>query len=216
MTEDKGLRERVTRQGEEAIGKLAQELLENPVVSGALSRGVRDARARGSGPGSRDGGPQPALGERPRAAHAATARRLAAARGDRGRARPGRAADRRRRRTPRSTSGWPRSRSSSTRSRRRSRDSRRRRRSALGRRPRGRAPAPRTSPSRCSASRSASSSIRRRLGRSTSETISRLAASSLVPGGEREQRRRLHLDRDRAVGEPGLLDVRSRVVEQIG
>ncbi len=38
MTEDKGLRERVTRQGEEAIGKLAQELLENPVISGALSR----------------------------------------------------------------------------------------------------------------------------------------------------------------------------------
>jgi chromosome segregation ATPase len=38
MTEDKGLRERVTRQGEETIGKLAQELLENPVVSGALSR----------------------------------------------------------------------------------------------------------------------------------------------------------------------------------
>jgi len=36
-SEDKGLRERVTRQGEEAIGKLAQELLENPVVSGALS-----------------------------------------------------------------------------------------------------------------------------------------------------------------------------------
>jgi len=27
----------VTRQGEEAIGKVAQELLENPVVSGALS-----------------------------------------------------------------------------------------------------------------------------------------------------------------------------------
>ncbi|MGZ4415877.1 MAG: hypothetical protein ACXVRZ_16100 [Gaiellaceae bacterium] len=37
MSEEKGLRERVTRQGEEAIGKLAQELLENPVVSGALS-----------------------------------------------------------------------------------------------------------------------------------------------------------------------------------
>ena len=33
----KGFRERMTRQGEEAIGKLAQELLENPVVSGALS-----------------------------------------------------------------------------------------------------------------------------------------------------------------------------------
>jgi hypothetical protein len=38
MSEDKGLRERVTRQGEEAIGKMAQELLENPVVSGALAR----------------------------------------------------------------------------------------------------------------------------------------------------------------------------------
>jgi chromosome segregation ATPase len=38
MSEDKGLRERVTRQGEEAIGKLAQELLENPVVTAALSR----------------------------------------------------------------------------------------------------------------------------------------------------------------------------------
>jgi hypothetical protein len=37
MTEDKGLRERMTRQGEETIGKLAQELLENPLVSGALS-----------------------------------------------------------------------------------------------------------------------------------------------------------------------------------
>lgn len=32
-----GLRDRVTRQGEEAIGKLAQELLENPIVTGALS-----------------------------------------------------------------------------------------------------------------------------------------------------------------------------------
>jgi DNA repair exonuclease SbcCD ATPase subunit len=33
MNDEKGLR----RQGEEAIGKLAQELLENPVVSGAIS-----------------------------------------------------------------------------------------------------------------------------------------------------------------------------------
>jgi predicted nucleic acid-binding Zn-ribbon protein len=38
MSDEKGLRERVTRQGEEAIGKLAQELLENPMVSSALSR----------------------------------------------------------------------------------------------------------------------------------------------------------------------------------
>jgi TolA-binding protein len=37
MSEDKGIRERVTRHGEEAIGKLASELLENPMVSGALS-----------------------------------------------------------------------------------------------------------------------------------------------------------------------------------
>ena len=37
MSEDKGLRERVTRQGEDAIGKLAQELLDNPVIHGALS-----------------------------------------------------------------------------------------------------------------------------------------------------------------------------------
>jgi len=38
LSEDsKGLRERVTRQGEEAIGKLAQDLLENPIVTGALT-----------------------------------------------------------------------------------------------------------------------------------------------------------------------------------
>lgn len=37
MTNDKGLRGRVARQGEEAIGKVAQELLENPVVTRALS-----------------------------------------------------------------------------------------------------------------------------------------------------------------------------------
>jgi chromosome segregation ATPase len=36
-TDDKGLRERVTRQSEETLGKFAQELLENPMVSGALS-----------------------------------------------------------------------------------------------------------------------------------------------------------------------------------
>ncbi len=36
-SDEKGLRERVTRQSEEAIGKLAQELLENPLVAGALS-----------------------------------------------------------------------------------------------------------------------------------------------------------------------------------
>jgi CRP-like cAMP-binding protein len=38
MNEDnKGLRGRMARQGEEALGKVAQELLENPVVSRALT-----------------------------------------------------------------------------------------------------------------------------------------------------------------------------------
>ena len=36
--ETEGLRSRITKQGEDALGKLAQELLENPVVTGALSR----------------------------------------------------------------------------------------------------------------------------------------------------------------------------------
>jgi hypothetical protein len=38
MSEDKGLRDRVVKESEEAIGKLAQELLDNSVVSGALSK----------------------------------------------------------------------------------------------------------------------------------------------------------------------------------
>jgi len=33
-----GIRERITRQGEDAIGKLAQDLLENPLVHGAIAR----------------------------------------------------------------------------------------------------------------------------------------------------------------------------------
>lgn len=37
MDADKPLHERVVSQGEEALGKLAQDLLESPVVSGALS-----------------------------------------------------------------------------------------------------------------------------------------------------------------------------------
>jgi chromosome segregation ATPase len=46
MSEDKGgLRGRVARQGEEAIGKVAQELLENPVLSRALTAAF-DARER--------------------------------------------------------------------------------------------------------------------------------------------------------------------------
>lgn len=37
-TPDDGLRSRLTRQGEDAIGKLAQDLLENPLVNGAITR----------------------------------------------------------------------------------------------------------------------------------------------------------------------------------
>ncbi len=36
--ESEGLRERLTRQGEDAIGRLAQDLLENPLVHGAITR----------------------------------------------------------------------------------------------------------------------------------------------------------------------------------
>jgi len=43
-----GLRERLARQGEDALGKLAQELLENPIVSGAIARAfaTREAAVR--------------------------------------------------------------------------------------------------------------------------------------------------------------------------
>jgi septal ring factor EnvC (AmiA/AmiB activator) len=36
-TEAEGLRERLTRQGEDTLGKLAEDLLENPLVNSALS-----------------------------------------------------------------------------------------------------------------------------------------------------------------------------------
>ncbi|MEA2467454.1 MAG: hypothetical protein QOJ57_1580, partial [Thermoleophilaceae bacterium] len=36
--QDPGLRERLSRQGEEALGKIAEELAGNSVVTGALSR----------------------------------------------------------------------------------------------------------------------------------------------------------------------------------
>jgi chromosome segregation ATPase len=37
-TEFEGLRERLTKQSEDTLGKLAEDLLANPIVSGALSR----------------------------------------------------------------------------------------------------------------------------------------------------------------------------------
>jgi hypothetical protein len=39
------LRDRITRQGEDALGRLAQDLLENPLVTGAISKAF-DARER--------------------------------------------------------------------------------------------------------------------------------------------------------------------------
>jgi hypothetical protein len=43
-----GVRERFAAKGEETLGKLAQDLLENPIVNGALTRalGVRDRAAQ--------------------------------------------------------------------------------------------------------------------------------------------------------------------------
>jgi DNA-binding FrmR family transcriptional regulator len=42
---DEGIRERLSRQGEEALGKLAEELVGNPVVNAALTRAF-DAREK--------------------------------------------------------------------------------------------------------------------------------------------------------------------------
>jgi hypothetical protein len=46
MAEDtEGLRERLTRQGEDAIGRIAQDLLEHPLVRAAIDRAI-EARDR--------------------------------------------------------------------------------------------------------------------------------------------------------------------------
>ncbi len=44
-TEDAGLRARLARQGEDAVGKLAQDLLDNPLVNAAITRAF-DAREK--------------------------------------------------------------------------------------------------------------------------------------------------------------------------
>lgn len=46
-TEAEGLRERLTRQGEDTLGKLAEDLLENPLISSAISHAF-DAREKAS------------------------------------------------------------------------------------------------------------------------------------------------------------------------
>src|SRR3954466_2118631 len=45
MTEDERFVDRLSRQGEEALGKIAEELIANPVVNGALTRAF-EARER--------------------------------------------------------------------------------------------------------------------------------------------------------------------------
>jgi hypothetical protein len=44
-SDPEGLRNRLTRQGEDALGKLAQDLLENPLINGAITRAF-DAREK--------------------------------------------------------------------------------------------------------------------------------------------------------------------------
>ena len=44
-TMGEGLRDRIARQSEDALGKVAQELLENPIINSAISRAF-DARER--------------------------------------------------------------------------------------------------------------------------------------------------------------------------
>ena len=43
--EDEGIKQRIQRQGEEALGRLAEELAANPIVTGALQRAF-DAREK--------------------------------------------------------------------------------------------------------------------------------------------------------------------------
>ena len=92
------LRREAVRQGEEALGKIAEELIANPVVNGAIARAFEAREKCATGPGGRDGRAQPPLGGRHRARDPAPALALAAARGAS------------RTRSTASRSGWPASR----------------------------------------------------------------------------------------------------------
>ena len=87
-----GLRDRIARQGEDALGKLAQELLENPLVNSAIARAFDGAREGRPGAGDRDGRAQHPVGGRRRAPHAPPAFGVAADGGHRGGGRPARPA----------------------------------------------------------------------------------------------------------------------------
>ena len=108
-----GLRDRLSKQGEEALGKLASDLLENPLINSAITRAFSAREKAVQRAGGRDGRAQPAVGRRHRPAHPPAADRGHPAGGDRGVARP---APRRRRQahgkleawtaTPASPTGW--------------------------------------------------------------------------------------------------------------
>ena len=112
-TSGESLRDRISNMGEETLGRLAQELLENPAVNAAIGR-VMDAREKAVQ------AQQVAMGAlnipsavRHRAPHPARQVGLAAPRGHRRRRRQARRSVQGRSPQAASTSGWPRSRSSS-------------------------------------------------------------------------------------------------------
>ena len=107
---DEGLKERLSRQGEEALGKLAEELVANPVVNAALARAFeareKAVQAQEAAMGAL-GIPSAADIERLTRRLRSVSQRLE---GDRGRGRPARRADRLgRRRAPAepSSRSWP-------------------------------------------------------------------------------------------------------------
>ena len=87
-----GLRERLTKQGEDTLGKLAEDLMANPLVAGAIQRAF-DAREKASSAQEAAlGALMLPVGRRHRAPHAPCALGLPAPGGHRGRHRPHRRA----------------------------------------------------------------------------------------------------------------------------
>ena len=64
---DESFVDRLSRQGEEALGKIAEELIGEPGHEWRDRARLRGAREGGAGAGGGDGGSQPALGRRHRA-----------------------------------------------------------------------------------------------------------------------------------------------------
>ena len=53
-TSQEGLKQRITRQGEDALGKLAQDLLENPLLNGALTHALDAQKKAAQASGARE------------------------------------------------------------------------------------------------------------------------------------------------------------------